>query len=32
MEMPDLVRGKKIALILSGGNITPEQLRQVLAG
>jgi threonine dehydratase len=31
MEMPDLVRGKKIALILSGGNITPEQLRQVLA-
>jgi hypothetical protein len=31
MAMPEAVRDKQIALILSGGNITPEQLRQVLA-
>lgn len=32
LGMPDTIRGKKVALILSGGNITPEQMRQVLAG
>jgi threonine dehydratase len=29
-ELSDPLRGKKVALILSGGNITPEQLKQVL--
>jgi threonine dehydratase len=28
--MRQQVQGKKIALILSGGNISPEQLRMVL--
>ncbi len=32
LEMRGQLEGKKVALILSGGNITPEQLRQVLAG
>jgi threonine dehydratase len=31
LEMPELVRGKKVALILSGGNISPEQLRLVVS-
>jgi len=30
LEMRDQLAGKKTALILSGGNITPEQLRRVL--
>ncbi|MBI4675053.1 MAG: threonine/serine dehydratase [Chloroflexi bacterium] len=30
MQMQEQLRGKKVALILSGGNITPEQLRRVL--
>src|SRR5581483_2688068 len=32
LQEPDKLRGKKVAVILSGGNITPEQLKQVLAG
>jgi threonine dehydratase len=32
LGMPEVVRGEKIALILSGGNITPEQLQRVLDG
>ncbi len=32
LEMCDQLRGQKVALILSGGNITPEQLKQILAG
>jgi threonine dehydratase len=32
MGMLDTIKGKKIALILSGGNITPDKLRLVLAG
>jgi threonine dehydratase len=31
LELRDQLAGKKVALILSGGNITPAQLRQVLA-
>jgi threonine dehydratase len=31
LSMRDQIEGKKVALILSGGNITPEQLKQVLA-
>jgi threonine dehydratase len=31
VQMQDALRGKKIALVLSGGNITPEQLGRVLA-
>ncbi len=31
LEVRAQLRGKKVALVLSGGNITPEQLRQVLA-
>lgn len=31
LELRDDLKGKKVALILSGGNITPEQLKQVLA-
>jgi threonine dehydratase len=31
LEMRDQLQGKKVALILSGGNITPEQMRRVLA-
>ena len=30
LGMPEAIRGRKIALILSGGNITPEQLRHIL--
>lgn len=29
-QMPEPLRGKRVALILSGGNITPEQLRTAL--
>jgi threonine dehydratase len=32
LEMRPQVQGKKIALILSGGNISPEQLQAVLMG
>jgi threonine dehydratase len=32
LEMRPRVQGKKIALILSGGNISPEQLQAVLMG
>jgi threonine dehydratase len=32
MGMLDTIKGKKIALILSGGNIAPDKLRLVLAG
>lgn len=31
LQLREPLAGKKIALILSGGNITPQQLRQVLA-
>lgn len=31
LQIKDQLAGKKIALILSGGNISPEQLRQCLA-
>ena len=31
LQLRDQLAGKKVALILSGGNITPEQLRTVLA-
>jgi threonine dehydratase len=30
LRVPDRVRGKQIALILSGGNISPQQLRRCL--
>ena len=30
LRMPDRLRGKKVALILSGGNISPDELRQCL--
>lgn len=30
LELRESLRDKKVALILSGGNITPEQLRQIL--
>jgi threonine dehydratase len=30
LGMPKAIRGRKIALILSGGNITPDQLRYIL--
>lgn len=30
LDMPDRVRGKKIALILSGGNIAPDQMIECL--
>ncbi len=32
LQLRDRLAGKRIALILSGGNITPQQLRDVLAG
>lgn len=32
LKMQGQLQGKQVALILSGGNITPEQLKQVLAG
>jgi threonine dehydratase len=32
LQIQDQLRGKKVALILSGGNITPEQLRTVIGG
>jgi threonine dehydratase len=31
LTMQTELAGKKVALILSGGNITPEQLRTVIA-
>jgi threonine dehydratase len=31
LELREQIAGKRIALVLSGGNITPEQLRRVLA-
>jgi threonine dehydratase len=31
LRLQDLLAGKKVALILSGGNITPDQLRRLLA-
>ncbi len=31
LQAQDKLRGKKVAVILSGGNITPEQLKTVLA-
>jgi threonine dehydratase len=31
LQIKNQLAGKKIALILSGGNISPEQLRQCLA-
>ena len=30
LQLQNELRGKKVALILSGGNITPEQLKQIL--
>jgi threonine dehydratase len=30
LDLREQLHGKKVALILSGGNITPEQLKQVL--
>jgi threonine dehydratase len=32
LKLRDQYRGKTIALILSGGNISPEQLKQSLGG
>jgi threonine dehydratase len=32
LDLRDQLVGKKVALVLSGGNITPEQLKQVLTG
>lgn len=31
LKLRETLQGKKVALILSGGNITPDQLKQVLA-
>ncbi len=31
LQMPQRLQGKKVAFILSGGNISPEQLRMVLS-
>lgn len=31
LQLQNELRGKKVALVLSGGNITPQQLKQVLA-
>ncbi|MCB0098423.1 MAG: pyridoxal-phosphate dependent enzyme, partial [Caldilineaceae bacterium] len=31
LRMKEQIQGKKIALILSGGNISPEQMRQCLS-
>ncbi len=31
LKLGDRLRGKKVGLICSGGNISPAQLRQVLA-
>jgi len=30
LRLRDRVRGKRLALVLSGGNITPDQLKQLL--
>jgi threonine dehydratase len=32
LRLKDRLKGKRVALILSGSNITPAQLRDVLAG
>jgi threonine dehydratase len=32
LDLRERLRGRRVALICSGGNITPEQLRDVLAG
>jgi threonine dehydratase len=32
LEMRQKIQGKKIAIILSGGNISPEQLKAILIG
>jgi threonine dehydratase len=32
LELRERVAGKRVALVLSGGNATPEQLLDVLAG
>ncbi len=32
LKLRDRLRGRRVALVCSGGNITPEQLRDVLAG
>jgi threonine dehydratase len=32
LRLRDRLQGRRIALVCSGGNITPEQLREVLAG
>ena len=31
LRLRDRLAGKKVALILSGGNISPDQLREILA-
>jgi threonine dehydratase len=31
LKFPEKIRGKNVALILSGGNISPDQLRQLLS-
>jgi threonine dehydratase len=31
LKLKERVKGKKIALVLSGGNISPEKLRECLA-
>lgn len=31
LALKDELRGKKVALVLSGGNVTPEQLKNILA-
>jgi threonine dehydratase len=31
LRLRDQVRGKRVALVLSGGNITPDQLKELLA-
>jgi threonine dehydratase len=32
LRLKDRLRGKKVALVMSGGNISPERLREVLSG
>jgi threonine dehydratase len=31
LELRERLRGRRVALVCSGGNVTPEQLRDVLA-
>jgi threonine dehydratase len=31
LQLRDRLTGKKVALVLSGGNISPDQLREILA-